>query len=63
MCVLKLHTQKPFNIMCKYRCMGGCLYKTAGNANDQNNFKSTDTDKYLNTINNRVVKYHWSGGS
>lgn len=49
--------------MCKYRCMGGCLYKTARNANDQNNFKSTDTDKYLNTINNRVVKYHWSGGS
>lgn len=33
MCVLRLHTQQPFNIMCK----GVCLYITARNANDQNN--------------------------
>lgn len=52
MCVLRLHKQKPFNIMCK----GVCLYITARNANDQNNLKSTNSDKYLNTINNRVVK-------
>lgn len=41
MCVLRLHTQKPFNIKCKTE-VWVCVYQTDRKANDYNNFKGTD---------------------
>lgn len=39
MCVLRLHIQTPFNMMCTEVLHGVCLYKAALNANDQNSLK------------------------